>query len=117
MTTVAGVWSSYLRGQEGLRNSKLVVPSWIHHHISAFRHMAVNTGRAESALLMKMMIASIKCCRRVTLSTECVALGYEIERVRVVAVTTCHTVLVHQTLHERSKHIDFVSDLAIGKIQ
>ena len=79
--------------------------------------MAINTLRARVVrTIMKMMLGIIIGLRRMTTSTDLISIGFQLEAVRLMAVTAAHATLEHFALYKRAVDIDFILYLTISVI-
>ena len=79
--------------------------------------MAINTLRARIVRpIMKMMAGVIIGLRRMAASTDLITIGFQLQAVRLMAVTAAHTTLVHFALHKRAIDINLILYLTISVI-
>ncbi len=86
-------------------------------HVRLRRHVAGHARRSGRTGRVPVMRRGVERGRQVTLRTHGVALGTQLQAVRVVAIRARHTRGVHPALQERAVVVHLVLHLAIGAVQ
>src|SRR2546427_12844776 len=86
-------------------------------HVGLCRHMAVDALRAGTAGSVMVMLSDVEFWRHVALSAQPIAIGAQLESVRVMAIGTDNACVMHTALHERAVFEHLAVDLPVGMIQ
>ena len=117
MALVAGIRRTHAQGQIRPGNPEAVIMPLVHTHEGGGRHVAFHAAGTFRARRVKMVrLARIPVCG-MTLVARLFTRYFKISRMRVMAIRTGNTGLIHFTLPKRTPHIDFVLHLTIRIIQ
>ena len=118
MTSRACVGRSQTNTQLRPRNPEAVVSPRIDHHVRGRWHVTLDTTGSRRAGLMMMMVGRVVLSRRmlVTRRTQLIVGELHFRGMRIVAVRTSNSVVVHLALNKRTVNVVFVPDLAISEI-
>lgn len=86
----------------------------VDHHVGPLGHVAGRAARGRGAFRMPVVPDRAVFLLGVALIADAVALGAELERMRVVAVAAAHALDEHLALAKGSVLVDLVQDLAVG---
>ena len=89
----------------------------VNHHVGLRGHMAIDALGACAAWLMMMMFRDIEFRRQMALRAEPIALFAERQTMRLMAIGTGDTCMIHTALDERAIFEHFAIDLTIGMIE
>ncbi len=113
----AGVRCADRHRQVGPRDADGVIPPRIDHHVGLGGHVAVDTLGAGAAGLVVDMGRHVELRRQMALGAQRVALGAQLQAVRLVAVGAGDTCGVHAALQERAIFEDLAVDLSVRVIE
>ena len=86
----------------------------IDDHVGPHRHVTGDAARARRAFVVMMVRRRSELVAVMALQTDAVALGAQLQRVRIVAVAARHAGHEHLALAKRRVVIDLVHHLAVG---
>ena len=115
MTSCACIGDAQLQRQIGAWNAKTMVPACVDRHICLSRHVTCHTLRAWRSGFVLVMRDCIVFARRMLMArcANMVSLMLKSSGVRVMAVGTLNSLVIHFALNKRPEDIDFIHDLPV----